>query len=369
MKKLIVIVSIGIASVVATAQPVQLQTGFDPDEYLCMLGIIARQNDTVWDQIKIPLCEGYSLLYRSPEYPLKNQFDLWLGPNHTAVLHIHATKDDNLSWAENYYAAMCPASGQWNYSSNQTFNYKLSENPRAAVHAGWLAALAYMHSDIIHQVDALREQHCNNIIITGHSQGGAIAYLCTSWLRYLQIDGAIAPTVRFKTYCSAAPKPGNLYYAYDYEILTQQGWAYNVVNPLDWVPETPFSLQTTNDFNKLSPFYNARSIIKKQGFAARLVLKPMFNSMNRPLTRTTKRFHKYMGKKMYRQIEKSTGLQQPDYDISMNYARAGNYIVLQPDSLYMSKYGADTRHMFVHHLLRPYYELTLQMKENNLTGR
>jgi len=69
-----------------------------------------------------------------------------------------------------------------------------------------------------------------------------------------------------KTYASAAPKPGNLYYAYEYEAMTQNGWAFNVVNSADWVPEGPFSIQTTNDYNTLNPFKYIDVALQKTSF-------------------------------------------------------------------------------------------------------
>ena len=54
----------------------------------------------------------------------------------------------------------------------------------------------------------------------------------------------VITSLNIKTYCSAAPKPGNLFYAYDFEHITEGGWAFNVVNSADWVPELPSTTQT-----------------------------------------------------------------------------------------------------------------------------
>ncbi len=53
-----------------------------------------------------------------------------------------------------------------------------------------------------------------NFYLLGHSQGAAINFLVTAHLRHLQKTGRIPADVRFKSYRSAAPKPGNLYFAY-----------------------------------------------------------------------------------------------------------------------------------------------------------
>ncbi|HPN72156.1 MAG TPA: hypothetical protein PLZ32_21680, partial [Saprospiraceae bacterium] len=75
------------------------------------------------------------------------------------------------------------------------------------------------------KIDSLYKTGTKEFLIMGHSQGGAIAYLMTSYLYNLQQLGQLPIDIKFKTYCSAAPKPGNLYYAYEYEAMTQGGWA------------------------------------------------------------------------------------------------------------------------------------------------
>ncbi len=95
-------------------------------------------------------------------------------------------------------------------------------------------------------------------------------------------ENKIPNDIRFKTYCSAGPKPGNLYFAYDYENITAGGWAYNVVNSADWVPDVPFTVQTVDDFTAVNPFTNAKTMIKKQKFPKNLVLKHIYNQLSKP---------------------------------------------------------------------------------------
>src|SRR3984885_12617163 len=91
-----------------------------------------------------------------------------------------------------------------------------------------------------------------------------------SYLYYLQQKGDLPADIVFKTYCSAAPKPGNMYYAYDFDFITRGGWAYAIVNGADWVPETPFSIQTLRDFNPTNPLIHVKDILRKQKFFLRL---------------------------------------------------------------------------------------------------
>lgn len=342
------------------AQPKTLQPGFDAVEYAEMLGIIARQVDTPWTNIKIPLNDKYRLEIRSQHYRPDNRWDLWVSSDSILVLDMHATTGSMASWMENYYAAMIPAKGTWKITDSLTFDYCLSDVPGASVHSGWMCALGFMAADIKQCLDSYVALGYSNIIITGHSQGGALACLFTAWLRHLQVDGKLPGNLIVKTYCSAAPKPGNQYFAWDYTAMTQHGWAFNVINPYDWVPETPFSLQTTRDMNPESPFGNIKTIIRHQRFPMNMVVKHLYNRMNRPLEKTSRRFNHFMGKKVHGQLAKTTGIAEPTYSGSMYYVAAGEQIVLKPDSTYRTIFCTDSTHAFTHHMLNPYYYLIQQ---------
>jgi hypothetical protein len=60
------------------------------------------------------------------------------------------------------------------------------------------------------------------------SQGGALTFLLTPYLYSLQTQGKLPSDIRFKNYSTAAPKVGNLYYAYDYAEMMQFGWALTI---------------------------------------------------------------------------------------------------------------------------------------------
>lgn len=153
---------------------------------------------------------------------------------------------------------------------------RTSANPETAMHTGWLICTAYLSRDILPRIDSLYKTVVKDFIITGHSQGGAISYLLTAYFINLREQKVLPTDLRIKTYCSAAPKPGNLYFAYDYEARTQSGWAFNVVNTADWVPESPFSVQTTGDYYTLNPFSGIRPKIKKMEFPQSTVIMHTF---------------------------------------------------------------------------------------------
>lgn len=183
-------------------------------------------------------------------------------------------------------------------------------------------------------------------------------FLLTAYLNNLQVLNQLPSDIRFKTYCSAGPKPGNLYFAYEYEAMTQGGWAYNVVNAADWVPESPMTIQTLNDFNNTNPFINAKLIIKKQKFPKNLALKYVFNQLDKPTKKAQANYEKYLGQMTSKIIKKNIkGFTSPLYHSSNHYVRTGAIIVLMPDEEYFKLFPDDPKTIFVHHFHKPYLHL------------
>lgn len=339
-----------------------LASGFSKAEYLQLLKIAASQGDTLQpgpNYLTPP--EDYTRIYRSDEVGLKNRWDLWIDDEEQKlVISIRGTINDGVSWLENFYSTMVPATGELILDSQTTFTYRLAKDPKATVHAGWTLGLAYMAPSIVEQLSEQYNQHgIKSVYIMGHSQGGALAFLLTSYLHYLMEDGELPSDLVLKTYCSAAPKPGNLFYAYDYDYVTRGGWSFTVVNAADWVPETPFSLQTISDFNDLNPFKNIEKGLKmQQPFYVRWYLKHAFNKMDGSTKKAQRNFHKYLGATLFKQVKKVLPtLEEPKYAASMNYMRAGIPIVLQPDSTYFKLYPEGDHNFFVHHGLKAYADL------------
>ena len=189
----------------------------------------------------------------------------------------------------------------------------------------------------------------------GHSQGGALAFLLTSYLHYLKESDGIPAGLHFKTYCSAAPKPGNMYYGYDFDFITRYGHGFNIVNTADWVPETPFSVQTINDFNSGNPFSDISTLLGSQKAVVRWYLKSMYNKMDKSTVKAQKRLDKYLGHKVYSQVKKVLPqFKEPDYAETSNYMRTGSPIVLQPDAEYNAAFPDDPKKAFMHHAFKPY---------------
>ena len=340
-----------------------LQPGFDKEEYMELLRAYSRWGDSAYYSGIAPSTR-YRQVYRSAVSGLENSWELYRDTSHhVAVVSVRGTTLDPVSWLANFYAAMVPAKGQLQLADDNTFEYTLAEHPQAAVHVGWLVGLASMAPDILQKLDSCYRSGTRDIILMGHSQGGAITYLLTSHLLHLQKTGALPADIRFKTYCSAGPKPGNLYYAYAYEAATAGGWAYNAVNSADWVPEVPISIQTLHDFNKTNPFVNAQAGIKKQKFPNRLVLNHVYKQLTKHTLRAQRRYQKYLGKMTSKMVVKQLpDFKVPKYYDSNHYVRTGPYVVLLADEAYLKVYPDEEEKIFKHHAIQAYLWLAERLK-------
>lgn len=352
---------------VSTATAQSIVPGFDKSEFREMMLISVRTASIEDYAENFPEPEHHTMIYQSKPIGLDNLWDLWTDDqNQSAVISIRGTTEKPESWLANFYAAMVPAKGTLNIDPDFSFTYQLANDPKAAVHVGWLLSTAYLSREIVPRIKTLYAEGTKDFLIIGHSQGGAISYLLTAYLYHLRANGLLPADIRFKTYSSAAPKPGNLYFAYEYEAMTQGGWAFNVVNAADWVPEVPVSIQTLKDFNKINPFVHARSIIKSQKFPAKLVLKHIYRKLDKPTRQAQKNYEKYLGNLASSVIKKNIpGYTPPAYYNSNDYVRTGVTIVLMPDESYYKEFPDDSTKLFRHHVHGPYLYLLDKLQDQN----
>lgn len=337
----------------ATAQK-RIQPGFDKEEYTEMLRMassFASDSFSMARKIEEPI--HFRHAYRSPVMGLENCWDLWISGDTVAAISIRGSVAKPLSWMANFYAGMVPAQGTM--TLGDTIAYKLTDNPGAAVHAGWLTSCLFLYADILPRIDSCHRVGIKDFIITGHSQGGAISYLMTALLRQKQIDGVIPADIQMKTYCSAAPKPGNTQFAYEYEDMTRGGWAFNVISSVDWVPETPLSVQTLKDFVPNNPFSEAKKMIRQQKMGTRIKYNFLYSQLDKPTSRSERRLEKYLGKSIGKMVEAQVkNFNQPEYFKSACYMRTGNTIILKPDAHYFNLFPSITDDKFKHHMFDAY---------------
>lgn len=367
-KLLLIVLSMHVLTAIqVTAYGQNLKPGFDKAEYIETLKINQKVHvDTAkWNgDTAVAPPEHYHLNYRSPKIAFDNSWDLWIhNEKRLAVIATRGTIATEVSFLANLYAAMIPAKGQLELDSIQPFDYELSHDPHAAVHVGWCIAMAYMSRGVVHKIDSCYKAGIKDFILTGHSQGGSITFLLNAYLHSLQEQQQLPSDITFKTYCSAAPKPGNLFFAYAFEYANRGDWAFNVVNTADWVPDVPFSIQTVDDFTAVNPFTHAKTIIKNQKFPNNLILRHVYNRLSKPGKKAQRNYQRYLGKMVSKAVKKQLpALQIPEYYKSNYYVRTGNTIVLYADSAYYAAFKDDNRKpdIWQHHL--PYRYIYLAQK-------
>lgn len=337
----------------------KLNPGFDPNEFIELLKLSEQHYDSAKLKYASVVPDGYKRECRSEECGMYNRYDFWIKNNdETGIIVLRGTVGKSASWLENFYMPMIPSTGEIQIEKDKIFKYKVAADEKAYVHLGWMIGIAHLAPSIIDNINLAYKKGVRHFIIMGHSQGGALAFLLRSYLQYLD-EGIIPKDIQFKTYCAAPPKPGNLYYSYDFDYINRGGWAFRVVNPLDWVPESPFTVQTINDANTISPLRHKDAAIKHAGFATRIYMKRVYRKLNKATLKTMKGYQKYLGKRMYLLVKQNLkDYKEPKYAPSMNYSTAGTPIILNPTAAYHEKFKPDLNNDFMHHSFKSYIFLT-----------
>ncbi len=355
MKYLVILLTL---LVVKTAAPQsKLQPGFDAKEYADLLSLTFHGTSIPDSADRLKTKDPYHREYRSAEVGLLNRWTLYLRDDNVAVIDLRGTVNQTASWMANFYAAMIPATGTIQVNDSTAFNYQFAADTKAMVHVGWTISMAHLAPDIEQKINSYySNKNVREFLIMGHSQGGALSFLLRSYLEYEKQKGKIPSNIIFKTYCSAAPKTGNMYYAYDFDFITRGGWAFTVVNTADWVPETPFSVQTINDFNPTNPFINIKDVLKRQKLMIRFAGGLIYNKLEKKPRKAQKKFEKYLGNVIYKRAIKKIipQLKEPGYANGNNYMRAGTPVILMADEEYCQKFPESNEKFFIHHSFAPY---------------
>jgi len=335
-----------------------LSPNFLIDEYIVTLKMNFCQYGTITDSM---LCKPseWQRVYRSPIVGMDNRFDIWQRDNDSLMgISIRSTTPRTISWMENFYTAMIPAFGKLKINDSIYFDYFFAEKTDAAVHIGWTYALGAMERDLLQQVKYFYDLGMREFLIFGHSQGGALSYLTFAHFHYLQKQGKLPKDIRFKMYSSAGPKVGNIHFAYDFESYTPLIWAFNVINPEDWIPLMPFTVQTADDMTSTQPFMYIKKGMKTLKLPSRLAIGIAYNGLNKKTKRARKSLIKHLGKRVGKQVHKSRPqFGRPNFHHSQNYCRTGNHVILKTFDAYFKIYPKESGDIFIHHMLEPYLML------------
>ena len=135
-------------------------------------------------------------------------------------------------------------------------SFRLAGNDRAESHLGFTYGLAVLLFANEHGILSSLKTHVpagSKLLITGHSQGAAVATLLHAFLHYAINDPDDRYGLRdrghsLKSYVFAQPKPGNVAFAMDFaRIAASQGTAFTINNSRDFVTEVPLSLESLEE--------------------------------------------------------------------------------------------------------------------------
>ncbi|RSK39757.1 lipase family protein [Mangrovimonas spongiae] len=218
----------------------QFKTGFKNEEAISSIALCNTFNfDKQFNSHDAILPEAFTLNYDSGIMSMDNKFRVFDNDKY-GVISFRGSTDKMVSWVENCYAAMIPAKGNMTIKEKD-YNYTFTQVDSAAVHSGYALTVVMLSKDIIEQVKTLNEKGISNIIITGHSQGGALATLMRAYLEHLP-EGTFNQKNNFKTYAFAAPMCGNKEFANDYDQqFSDTQTSFSIINPEDPIPELPIN--------------------------------------------------------------------------------------------------------------------------------
>jgi len=338
----------------AQAQFKEIAPGFDPKECDDLLRLNFVFLDTTGNTAFENFQKGYTFVYRSPSLGLDNTWDLWTRADSTVVILLRGTTSDMKSILADFYSVMMPAQGKIRLTKDKVFAYKLASSNRAAVHAGFLIGFAFLADDMKAKIDSLYGLGYTNYLIAGHSQGGALAYYVSAWLHHQREDN-IYPGIKVKTYASASPKMGNMYFAYDYDNMTREGWSYSIVNSDDAVPEMPFTTQQVDiDMNEPNPILGMMKRFDSLPFFKRIIIKGAFNKMIKNAANSSKSYQKYLGRYLHDFVQDALPeLETPEAVKTSYYSRPGVPISLLVNDRYLKRFMVNDV-PYYHHGIIPY---------------
>lgn len=337
----------------ANAKTFKLEPGFDAQECEDILKLNNAFLDTAKTNQFINFLEGYTFQYRSPSLGLDNAYHIWLRQDATVVIMLRGTTANMNSILADFYCAMLPAKGTIKLSQEKTFEYQLASDPRASVHAGFLIGFAYLADDIQAKINDFYSKGYRKFLIGGHSQGGSLCYYFSAWLMQLRKEGTYKDIV-VKTYASAPPKMGNMYFAYDYDNANLSQWSFSIVNTADPVPEMPFTTQQVEiDMNEPNPILNLMARFDDLPFFKRIFMKRAFNKMKKRAEKSSVSYQKYLGKYVGNVIHKSLPEMVLPQSVQTTYfVRPGVPITLSANQEYLDYFKNAPR--YFHHGIDPY---------------
>ncbi|CAA6829833.1 MAG: Unknown protein [uncultured Aureispira sp.] len=314
----------GLLLLSSSASFAQLREGFDPDEVkdlISMCNSYTFQDLYGSDAAIVP--KNYKKVFTSPVIGMDNMFQVYT-KDKLGVINFRGSTDQITSWVENMYSAMIPAKGVILLDQKE-HPYCFAKDTSAAVHAGYALAAVLLSPTILNQIKQLNQQGIYNILITGHSQGGALANITRAYLENLP-EGTLSSKNVYKTYAFANPMCGNKSFADEYHVrYCENNMSYSIINPADVVPSMPTHYQATGKIlsvDRLKSWVFGKESLDIRKVGAEIVLRTFEKSLKSYVNSSNRLIEKM--------ISISYGsVDMPDYIRDINYFQVGNIRFLE----------------------------------------
>ena len=270
------------------------------------------------DKAIIP--KGYKKTHTSGMFGMDNKYQVYQSKK-KAVINLRGSTTKTISWMENIYSSMVPAKGEIEMQG-EIFKYDFAADINAGIHAGYTLGIAFLAKDVILHIKSLNYDGIYDIIITGHSQGGALAILLRAYLENLP-KGTISEKNSFKTYAFAHPKVGNKEFIASYLKKCKKGTNYSVVNTADFIPKMPLS---QDNHQKMSTKESLSRLFFDKSYSAK---DAAMGTLGKIFGGSISSVMDYASESAFDKISKEVGeVNMPAYIADVNYAVMGNRIEL-----------------------------------------
>lgn len=301
----------------------QLQAGFDAVEAREMIQLCNSYTYLdLYGSDKEIIPEGYVKEYTSPSLGMDNVFQVYRHGT-IGVINFRGSTTKKTSWLENLYASMIPVKGTIEVNERK-FKYKVGKDTASAVHAGYMLAISFLEEEVRNQIKRLNKNGVFDIILTGHSQGGAIAQLMRAHLEEEPFY-RVRNKNNFKVYAFANPMIGNRSFSNEYaHKFCDDGMSFVILNPDDFVPNMPINFKDGQSWEEqlITLLTDSDSFDGKEaaigGFMS--FFKGNIESMAKNLS-----------ERINKQLMKELGdISMPSYKQEINYVHTGNVILISP---------------------------------------
>lgn len=153
---------------------------------------------------------GYQLVGRTEETPLHNIIQFYR-KNEKLILVFRGTINETNSWLENLHFFQIPAKGELRIEDKR-YEYSFSDEHNAAVHSGYVLASYYLWEQITDFLAQNVLQDIEDIVLIGHSQGGALAQM---FLASMDINPDFQ-SYKLRNYSFGSPRIGNQAFTEDF---------------------------------------------------------------------------------------------------------------------------------------------------------